>query len=250
VTVDQRRLRIGDALGADLATAALVIAQRMAGGATMWCLAPAWPEHGRHMAVEFVHPVVVGKRALPSLFVEGPAPLARLRTLVRPGDVLVGIDAGTSEVVQSAMRRAPVWGMTTVWIGAGTRPAPGSADHVLFVDDTGLARHDGSVVLLYHVLWELTHVCFEHPGLLAVAEEPAPQDDPASDDESLVCITCADEGRAAEVVSAEGPDRAIVRTAEGVETIDTSLVGPLAHGDLVLVHAGAAIASLEGPGDG
>ena len=23
--------------------------------------------------------------------------------------------------------------------------------------------HDGRLVLLYHVLWELTHVCFEHP---------------------------------------------------------------------------------------
>jgi hypothetical protein len=33
-------------LGEDLARAALALARRFAAGATMWCLAPAWPEHG------------------------------------------------------------------------------------------------------------------------------------------------------------------------------------------------------------
>ena len=55
---------IGTALGGDLALAALALARRFAAGATMWCLAPAWPEHARHVAVEFVHPVIMGKRAL------------------------------------------------------------------------------------------------------------------------------------------------------------------------------------------
>jgi len=32
-----------------------------------------------------------------------------------------------------------------------------------------------------------------------------------------------------------------VRTGEGVEVVDTTLVGPLRAGDLVLVHAGSAI---------
>ena len=38
----------------------------------------------------------------------------------------------------------------------------------------------------------------------------------------------------------------MVRTARGAETIDTTLVGPRRSGDLVLIHAGAAIAVLEG----
>ena len=29
----------------------------------------------------------------------------------------------------------------------------------------------GRFVLLYHLLWELTHVCFEHPGLLKPPDE-------------------------------------------------------------------------------
>ncbi len=48
----------------DLASAALSLARRFAAGATMWCVAPQWPAHARHVAVEFVHPVIVGKRVL------------------------------------------------------------------------------------------------------------------------------------------------------------------------------------------
>ena len=62
---------IDEALGTDLARCALTVARRFAAGATMWCLAPAWPEHARHLAVEFVHPVIVGTRALPAVSVEG-----------------------------------------------------------------------------------------------------------------------------------------------------------------------------------
>ena len=59
------------ALSEDLAAAALALARRFAAGATMWCVSPHWPSHGRHVAVEFVHPVIVGKRALPAVHVRG-----------------------------------------------------------------------------------------------------------------------------------------------------------------------------------
>ena len=104
-------------------------------------------------------------------------------------------------------------------------------------------------MFLYHLLWELAQVCFEHPGLLQ--PEPGGADD--------VCVTCADEGRLAEVVGPAPDDldptglgspglgrsglgrRALVRTAAGWETIDVSLVAPVSVGDLVLVHAGAGL---------
>jgi hydrogenase maturation factor len=38
---------------------------------------------------------------------------------------------------------------------------------------------------------------------------------------------------------------ATVRTARGVEQVATTLVGPVAPGELVLVHAGMAISKLE-----
>ena len=95
-------------------------------------------------------------------------------------------------------------------------------------------------MLFYHVLWELTHVCFEHPGLL----KPERSED--------VCVTCSDEGRLAEVVTAsaggQGPGLATVRTARGVEDVVTTLIGPVAAGDLVLVHAGTVISRVQEDG--
>ena len=151
--------------------AALALARRFAQGATMWTIAPDWPEHAHHVAVEFVHPVMVGKRALPAVAV-GPAGGAdRLHSMVRDGDVVLAIGAAAQPLIADIVRRAPSWGTTTVWLGAGRRPTAGPPDHLLWLDDAGaLARHDGSMVFTYHVLWELVHVCFEHPGLLT---EPA-----------------------------------------------------------------------------
>lgn len=37
---------------------------------------------------------------------------------------------------------------------------------------------------------------------------------------------------------------AVVRTAKGVETVATTLVDPVAAGELVLVHAGTAISKV------
>jgi hypothetical protein len=93
-------------------------------------------------------------------------------------------------------------------------------------------------VLAYHVLWELTHVCFEHPGLLT---QPIPDDE--CDDAH--CTTCSDEGRVAEVVEHSGPFT-VVRSGGGTEEVDTTLVDPVAPGDLVLIHAGVAISRLDG----
>ena len=47
-----------------------------------------------------------------------------------------------------------------------------------------------------------------------------------------------------------GADTAEVRTAGGPETVDTIAVGEVRAGDLLLVHAGTAIAVLEETGTG
>ena len=162
----------------DLATAALELARRFNAGATLWCVAPTWPEQARHVAVEFVHPVIVGTRALPAVHVGGPELVDDLRALVRPGDVLCAVSPAHDGTVLEAFRQAPTWGAMTIWVGAGPRPEPGWADHILWSGgdgDPALAPYDGSLSLRYHMLWELTHVCFDHPGLLdqAAAAEVA-----------------------------------------------------------------------------
>lgn len=233
---DRSAADIGD-VGDSLAVAALSLARRFAAGATLWCIAPEWPEHARHVAVEFVHPVLVGKRALPAVSLDSAVPVVALRSLVRAGDVVLAVSRGSSSPVIDVMRRAEAWGVTTIWMGVGTRPTDRAADHVLWAGEnpvTSTALHDGQLVLLYHVLWELTHVCFEHPGLVSANEAGRPDE---------VCITCSDEGRLGEVISADAC-RAEVRTARGIETIDTTVVSGVGPGDLVLIHAGAAIAEV------
>ena len=220
------------AVADDLARASLALARRFSLGGTMWCASPAWPFHAHHVAVEFVHPVIVGKRALAAVTVPAGADLVTtLRASVRPGDIVVALADHDDEAVTDALRRGPAWGTETVWIGAGsTRPPAGSADHVIWLDTDDPLVASEQFVRIYHLLWELTHVCFEHSGLLKA--EPGCTDD--------VCITCSDEGRLAEVVRGAG-DEAVVRAEGKEERIDVSLIEPPATGDLVLVHAGFAI---------
>ncbi len=228
-------------LADDLARASLALARRFAAGGTMWCASPTWPFHAHHIAVEFVHPVIVGKRALPAVTVPaGEDLVSTLRATTRSGDVVLAIAGADDEAVASAMRRGEAWGVETIWIGAGPRPPAGAANHVLWLETSDELEASEQVVRIYHLLWELTHVCFEHPGLL----KPQDLEEECTDE---VCITCSDEGRPAEVITVEG-DEAVVRAAEGCEHIDTTLIDMPAPGDLVLVHAGSAISSLEKAG--
>ena len=221
-------------LAEDLAAASLDLARRFAPGATLWCVAPSWEPHAHHMAVEFVHPVIVGKRALPAFALTGPDLAPRAGVAARTGDILIAVADAQDAEVADLMGRAPGWGAASAWIGSGPRPPAGAADHVLWIDDPDpMTPATGRFVLLYHLLWELTHVCFEHPGLLTEPAECADE----------ICVTCSDEGRLAEVITPPAGLRepALVRTATGEETIDVTLVAPVVPGDLVLVHAGAAL---------
>jgi hypothetical protein len=223
----------------DLASTALTLARRFAAGARLWCVAPAWPAHARHVAVEFVHPVIVGKRALPATSLDTPESQNALRLLARPGDVLMVIGPADDEGAADLLRRAEAWGLTRLWLGAGSRPPAHQAEHVLWVDAStpALAAHSGDLVLLYHLLWELTQVALEHPGLLL--------EDPLACTDDAVCITCSDEGRVAEV-RAVLPTGLVEVLVEGrPETVDASLVAPIAPGDLLLIHAGVALTTLE-----
>ena len=223
-----------DGLMSDLARASLALARRFFAGGTMWCASPEWPFHSHHVAVEFVHPVIMGKRALPAVAVPADEDLvAMLRTTARTGDIVVAVAPADDEAVAAAMRRGDAWGVETVWIGAGPRPPAGAAKHVLWLPTDDPLQASEQFVRMYHLLWELTHVCFEHQGLL--------KSEVCLDD---VCITCSDEGRPAEVLSVEG-DEALVRTAEGRERIDTSIIDTPSPGDLLLVHAGSAITNLD-----
>jgi D-sedoheptulose 7-phosphate isomerase len=109
----------------------------------------------RHVAVEFVHPVIVGKRALPAFGIEpGEAAL-----LLAPDDLVIAFGAG--EAIAGAVAAARARGCLTLAF------APVGAEWTLIppTDDPLVAQE--LVETTYHVLWELVHVFFEHRGLLA-----------------------------------------------------------------------------------
>ncbi len=222
-------------LAAAVAATALEMAGHFADGAVLWCISPNHPEHARHLAVEFVHPVIMGKPALPAVSVDGPDVVATLRSMVRPGDVVVAV-GGSDATVVDVVRRCPAWGAMSVWIGTGDRVADCEPDHLLWIDDpSGVAAHDGQVVLVYHLLWELTHVGLEH-GVTSLREPDVGGDH---------CITCSDEARMAEIISTSSDGLAEVRIGGERAQVDVSLIDHAGPDDLVLVHAGTAIAAVR-----
>ncbi|MGW1742831.1 hydrogenase assembly protein HupF [Nocardia sp. NPDC001965] len=222
----------GPELADDLAVAALALARRFAAGATLWCVAPSWEPHAQHLALEFVHPAVTGERALPAAALTGPYLVDTARVSARPGDMVVAVADANETEVKSLFLRGPAWGVHSIWIGSGPRPGTRIADHVLWLDGPdSRTSATGDLVLLYHLLWELTQRCFDHPELLA------------PDRRARHRGICRDEGRLGEVVTPLGDGTARIRTSLGTETVTTTFVEPVRTGDLVLVHAGMAVST-------
>jgi hydrogenase maturation factor len=68
-----------------------------------------------------------------------------------------------------------------------------------------------------------------------------------SDIPNCICITCGDVAIEMDVIRSDEASRlALCRGAEGDQLVDVELVGPVAAGERVLVHAGTAIARVEG----
>jgi D-sedoheptulose 7-phosphate isomerase len=138
----------------------------------------------QHVAVEFVHPVIVGKRALPAISltadvatVTGIAERAgmsaifshQLRYLARPADIALGIAADADSLsVVAGLETARELGLLTVALvgGDGNQQAGKLADHVLVAASSDPRVVKEMHVTMYHVLWELVHVFFEQPGIL------------------------------------------------------------------------------------
>ncbi len=113
----------------------------------------------QHVSVEFVHPVIVGKRALPAL---------DLSMAFRPWlEALLCAD-------DMAMGFGPPDGDPEVWSAldlararrAMTFALPGlEGDYAVAAHTPHPFIHQEMIEMLYHVLWETVHVFFEHREL-------------------------------------------------------------------------------------
>jgi D-sedoheptulose 7-phosphate isomerase len=110
----------------------------------------------QHVSVEFVHPVIVGKRALPALDL-GPDFEIRLPVILRPQDMVMGFSfPNRDEAVERTLRAARERGaLTFALAGEG-------ADYAFALPDEDPFVCQEVFEVLYHMLWETVHVYFEH----------------------------------------------------------------------------------------
>ena len=140
----------------------------------------------QHVAVEFVHPVIVGKRALPAISLttdvatvtgiaeqKGVAAIFehQIRCVAGPADIALGISAdGNSACVLAGLEAAAELGMLTIALvggDGGPIAASTAVDHLLVAASADPRIVKELHVTTYHLLWELVHVFFEQPGVLA-----------------------------------------------------------------------------------
>jgi D-sedoheptulose 7-phosphate isomerase len=185
-----------------------------------------------HAAVEFMHPVIVGKRALPA-FAPGSDRTggSSLAALARPDDIALAIshlprDPDAAAFAGEARRR----GLLTIELAAAGADDRGLGDsgggrggHRFAVRCSDPAVAQEVQETAYHVLWELVHVFFERPELLEEA-----------------CLTCGDVAVRARVVAVAG-DAATVELGGARERVATDLLDAVAVGDELLCHAGVAL---------
>ena len=113
----------------------------------------------QHVSVEFVHPVIVGKRALPALDLS-PAFGPWLKTLVQADDIVMGFGPpeGDSEIWDALDTAKQRHAMTFALPGAEGSYFTTAATNDPFI-------HQELIEILYHTLWETVHVFFEHHEL-------------------------------------------------------------------------------------
>jgi D-sedoheptulose 7-phosphate isomerase len=205
------------------------MAERFAAGGRLVAFAatPSARSDARHVAVEFVHPVIVGKRALPALALatEGGDPVAQVEVVCEPGDVAVGFGDGVEAAVGVARDR----GCLTLGFARG---CGAEAELVPPTDDPYVAQE--LVETLYHVLWELVHVFFDHRGLLAGRTARPVHDTGAS---SFLYPFLGEQEDDLEGVVADVRRSVLMKAAEITELRERTLAG----GAAVLADAAGAV---------
>jgi D-sedoheptulose 7-phosphate isomerase len=168
-----------------IAEACLAMARRFHQGGRLLAFGNgAWATDAQHVAVEFVHPVIVGKRALPALALTNDSatlsglmsgaradmPFVRqISVLARPQDIALGFSPdGNCANVEAALALARGMGLLTLGLagGNGGLLRQTEVDFCFVVPSADPLVIQETHETLYHVLWELVHIYFEHEGLL------------------------------------------------------------------------------------
>lgn len=129
-----------------------------------------------HIAVEFQHPVTAGRPALAARNLADDAAvltavgndvgfqhvfLRQVIALMRAEDALIGVStSGNSENLLLAFAAAKQLGATTIGLAGGDggrMAAGGTLDFCLIAPSDSVHRVQETHVMIYHILWDLTH---------------------------------------------------------------------------------------------
>jgi len=143
-----------------LAEAARAMSERFLQGGRLLAFGRGpYATDAQHVSVEFVHPVIVGKRALPALDL---SILFRpwLEAILHSEDIVMGFGPpGGDDEVRSALAFAGARNALTFALPG----VEGSYAVEACTEDPFI--HQEIIEILYHTLWESVHVFFEHHEL-------------------------------------------------------------------------------------
>lgn len=142
----------------------------------------------QHIAVEFMHPVIVGRKALPAICLTNDMAMVtavandvgfrdiftrQIIALGKEGDVLLGIStSGNSENLMHAFATARRMKLVTIGFAGndGGKMAEMHADNVLDfclnVPTSSIHRIQETHVALYHIMWDMVHTFLQHKSLV------------------------------------------------------------------------------------
>jgi D-sedoheptulose 7-phosphate isomerase len=142
----------------------------------------------QHVAVEFMHPITVGRKALPAICLTSDMAMVtavandvgfgdvftrQIIALGRAGDVLLGIStSGNSENLAHAFATARRMKLSTLGFAGGDGGkmrelgAEGLLDVCLTVPTPSIHRIQETHVTLYHVMWDMVHTFLQHRSLV------------------------------------------------------------------------------------
>jgi D-sedoheptulose 7-phosphate isomerase len=145
-----------------------------------------------HVATEFMHPITVGRRALPAISLTNDTATMtavandvsfadvfsrQIIAIGGVGDVLLGVStSGNSENLLRAFETAKRMRLITIAYAGGDGGrmiTSGAVDYCLTVPTASVHRVQETQVTLYHVMWDMVHEMLGHHSLL---EEGAERD--------------------------------------------------------------------------
>jgi len=182
----------------DNAAAVLASAKAIAGvyaaGGRLFCIGNGGSScDAAHVAVEFQHPITVGRPALAAINLTADVAMLtavgndvgfknifvrQLLAQARRNDGLIGIStSGNSDNLLTAFATARSIGMVTLGLAGGdggAMAASADLDQCLTVRSDSIHRVQETHVAIYHILWDLVHTLLadQRGGLPAAAEAP------------------------------------------------------------------------------